>query len=103
MTARLPGAIGAIAETHPDIWAAYADLGRACAEAGPLTERERRLVKLALAVGGQSEGAVHSHVRRARKEGIEDAALQQVALLAIGPLGLPQAVAARTWIDDIKG
>jgi alkylhydroperoxidase/carboxymuconolactone decarboxylase family protein YurZ len=103
MTANLPGAVGTLADTHPEIWAAYAALGKACAEAGPLTARERRLVKLALAVGGGSEGAVHSHVRRARKEGIEDAALHQVALLAIGPLGLPQAVAAKTWIDDIPG
>lgn len=72
----------------------------ACAEAGPLNDREKRLVKLALAIGAASEGAVHSQSRRAMSEGIEDAALDQVALLAIGPLGLPRAVAAKTWIED---
>jgi hypothetical protein len=45
---------------------------------------------------------VHSHIRRARSEGIEPAAMKQVALLAIGPLGLPRAAAAETWIEDIK-
>ena len=100
MTKTMPGAAGELAEQHPDLWRAYADLGKACAEAGTLTDRERRLVKLALAVGAGSEGAVHSHTRRARSEGIEDAAIQQVALLTIGPLGLPRAVAARTWIAD---
>lgn len=101
MTKTMPGAAGELADAHPDIWKAYASLGRATAEAGPLTDRERRLVKLALAIGAGSEGAVHSHTRRARSEGIEDAAIAQVALLAIGPLGLPRAVAARTWIEDI--
>jgi hypothetical protein len=28
--------------------------------------------------------------------------LHQVAMLAIGPLGLPRAVAAKTWIEDIE-
>lgn len=71
MSRTLPGAAGELAEQHPDLWSAYAALGKACAEAGPLSDRERRLVKLALAVGAASEGAVHSHCRRARAEGIE--------------------------------
>jgi len=100
MSDHLPGAAGDLARKHPKIWDAYARLGRACAEAGPLTERERRLVKLALAVGARSEGAVHSHTRRAREAGIEPAAIEQVPLLAIGTLGLPAAVAAMTWLDD---
>lgn len=101
MTKTMPGAAGQVAQEYPDVWAAYADLGEATSKAGPLTDRERRLVKLALAVGIGSEGAVHSHTRRAKAEGIEDAALQQVALLAIGACGLPRAVAAKTWIEDI--
>ena len=92
MTKSMPGAAADLAEQHPDIWGAYSSLGKAC--------REKRLVKLALAIGANSEGAVHSHSRRARSEGIEDTALAQVALLAIGPLGLPRAVAAKTWIED---
>ena len=101
MARTLPGAAGDLAEQHPDVWAAYAALGKAASESGPLTERERRLVKLALAIGANSEGAVHSHARRANSEGIEKAVLRQVALLAIGPLGLPRAVAAKSWIEDV--
>lgn len=98
----MPGAAGDLAEQYPDVWKAYSALGKATAECGPLSAREKRLVKLALAIGGGSEGAVHSHTRRAKGEGIEPAALAQVALLAIGPLGLPRAVAAKTWIEDIE-
>lgn len=103
MSDKIPGAAGDLAEKHPDVWAAYAALGKATAEAGPLTGREKRLVKLALAIGAGSEGAVHSHTRRAKAEGIEADAVMQVAMLAIGPLGLPRAVAAKTWIEDLEG
>lgn len=96
----LPGAAGDVARRHPKVWEAYSALGEACATEGPLTDRERRLVKLALALGAGSEGAVHSHVRRGRDDGIEPEALRQVALLAIGVLGFPQAVKGLTWMGD---
>lgn len=102
MSKALPGAAGELAEQYPDVWRAYAALGEATAEAGPLSDREKRLVKLALAIGAGSEGAVHSHARRAKSEGMSADDLQHVALLAIGPLGLPRAVAVRTWIEDVS-
>lgn len=103
MTSHLPAGARIVADRFPDVWSAYAALGAATGGAGGLTARERRLVKLALAIGAGSEGATHSHVRRGMAEGIGTADLEQVALLAIGPCGLPRAVAALTWIGDDKG
>lgn len=97
---QLPGVAGEIADEYPEVWDAYSELGAAVAGAGPLTSRECRLVKLALAVGMQSEGAVHSHARRARAEGIGEDDLHQVALLAIPTIGFPRAAAAISWLDD---
>lgn len=97
----LPAKAREIAATWPDIWSAYADLGDACAKAGPIEPASLRLVKLALAIGAKSEGAVHSHTRRAISEGLSPDAVRQVALLAIPTLGFPQAVAALSWIEDI--
>ena len=101
MTSQLPAGARRLAETYPDVWSAYGALGAACAEAGPLDAGTRRLVKLALAVGAGSEGAVHSHARRGVGEGLPTEALRQVAMLSIPTLGLPRAVAAMTWIDDV--
>lgn len=97
----LPEAAGRIAQQHADLWAAYSELGKACAEAGPLDARTRRLVKLALAAAAHSEGAVHSHGRRGLEEGLTPEELRHVALLAVPTLGFPTAVAAYTWIDDV--
>ena len=58
-------------------------------------------MKLALAIGAGSEGAVHSHVRRALAEDASIDELEHVALLAIPTLGFPRAVAVLTWIEDI--
>lgn len=97
----LPSGAAKVAADYPEIWDAFSHLGKACSESGPLDKRTRRLVKLALAVGSGSEGAVHSHMRRGLQEGVEPEALKQVAMLAIPTLGLPSGVAALTWIEDI--
>ncbi|MBL9011960.1 MAG: carboxymuconolactone decarboxylase family protein [Alphaproteobacteria bacterium] len=97
----LPSFAGDVAARFPDIWKTYQALGEAAAAAGPLTEREQRLVKIALAIGSGSEGATHSHARRARREGIDAAALQQIPMLAITSLGWSQAMRGLAWIEDV--
>jgi alkylhydroperoxidase/carboxymuconolactone decarboxylase family protein YurZ len=99
----LPAGARRVAEHYPNIWKAYEQLGEAVAAGGPLNAKTRRLIKLALAIGCSSEGAVHSHVRRAVAEGITHDELRHAMLLAIPTLGLPAAVKAMTWIDDILG
>jgi alkylhydroperoxidase/carboxymuconolactone decarboxylase family protein YurZ len=63
--AQLPSKAGEIAHDYPEVWKFYSGLGKACSEAGPITGNLLRLIKLALAVGASSEGAVHSQTRRA--------------------------------------
>jgi alkylhydroperoxidase/carboxymuconolactone decarboxylase family protein YurZ len=64
-----PSGAGQFARSFPEVWDAYAALGKSAAEAGPLEADTRRLIKLALAMGAGSEGAVHSHTRQALAEG----------------------------------
>ena len=99
--APLPAFAGSIARRFPKVWDAYTKLGEETAAAGPLTERERRLVKLALAIGSGSEGATHSHARQALAEGVEPAEIRHVALLAVTTTGWPASAAALSWVDDI--
>ena len=101
MAEKLPSGAAKIARRYPPAWQAYQQLGAACAESGPLDARTLRLVKLAIAVGSESEGAVHSHVRRGLDEGLSADELLHVSLLAIPSIGLAKAVAAMTWIEDI--
>ncbi|WP_136689228.1 carboxymuconolactone decarboxylase family protein [Halorhabdus amylolytica] len=97
----LPDAPAQLAEEFPEVWDAYSELGKACSEAGGIDGETKRLVKLAMAIGAQSEGAVHSHVRRGLEEDVDPETLRQVAILAIPTIGFPKAMAALTWIDDL--
>ena len=101
MTKLPPTGAGAFAEAFSEPWDAYQALGKACAEAGPLDQRTRRLLKLAFSIGARSEGAVHSHTRQARDEGISAEELRQVSVLAITTLGFPAAMSGMAWINDI--
>ncbi len=101
MTELPPSGAGIFAQDFPETWATYEALGKACAEAGPLDARERRLLKLALAIGAGSEGAVHSHARQGVAEGVTAEEPKQVAVLSITTLGFPAAMAGFSWIRDI--
>lgn len=97
----LPGAAGRVASEKPDLWRALQDMGEAANRAGPLDERTRRLVSLAFAIAADSEGATHSHTRRALGEGLSADELHQVAYLAVTTLGWPHAIRGLTWIQDL--
>jgi alkylhydroperoxidase/carboxymuconolactone decarboxylase family protein YurZ len=98
--AQIPDASKAVGQAYPGVMSAYEQLAAAAHDAGPLDERTRRLVKLAMAAGAKLEGAVRSHVSQARDAGISDAEIDHVFLLAITTIGLPSAVASRTWARE---
>ncbi|UCE02657.1 MAG: carboxymuconolactone decarboxylase family protein [Candidatus Latescibacterota bacterium] len=101
MSEKLPDIIEALRTEHPDVWDAYTKLGDAASSAGPLDKKTQRLVKLALALGAREQGAVHSHARRAMRQGVTRDELLHVAFLGITTLGWPHATAGRSWILDI--
>jgi 4-carboxymuconolactone decarboxylase len=88
-------------DEFPDVAAAYHQLGMAVHQAGPLDDKTRRLTKLALAIGARHEGAVHAHTRRALEAGCTRDEIKHVVALAATTLGMPNAVAAFTWVNDI--
>ena len=64
MTDYLPEVYQRFSNRFPAVKEAFDALGAAEHEAGPLGEKERRLVKLGVAVGAESEGAVRSHASK---------------------------------------
>lgn len=69
--------------------------------AGPLDEQTIRLVKLGIAVGAQSEGAVRSNVRKSLDAGSSQEAIEQVILLGLTTRGFPATVAAWQWASEV--
>ncbi len=103
MSQEIPGppkAFQDFSERFPKINEAWILLGEA-SEDGPLDAKTRRLVKLAVSIGVRSEGAAHSAVRKARAAGASPEEIYQVVALAASTIGLPNAVAAFTWVEDV--
>jgi alkylhydroperoxidase/carboxymuconolactone decarboxylase family protein YurZ len=83
------------------IYEAFEELGRRVHESGPLSDRERRLVKLGIAIGAHTEGGVHSATRLALSGGCSAEDVGHVARLAITTVGWPRAMAAMSWVKDL--
>jgi 4-carboxymuconolactone decarboxylase len=97
----LPDIYRALRAAHAGMMEAYDRLAVACRDAGPLSTREQRLVKLGIAIGMSSEGGVRSHVRRGSDEGIDPDALRHAIVLAIPTAGFPATAAAYEWAGEV--
>ncbi len=86
---------------YPTVEKAHMELSLAVNREGPLDERARRLVRLGIAIGQQSEGAVKSHTRRGLEEGLTADELRHAALLALPTLGFPPMIGAMEWIEAV--
>lgn len=88
-------------DQYPEFMRAYEAMGHATREAGPLSDREMALVKLAISLGAGLEGAAHSHCRKALEAGCSPDDLRHVALLAAPTIGFPTMMRGRSWVEDV--
>jgi 4-carboxymuconolactone decarboxylase len=98
---QLPKRFEKLQMDYPEVASAYELLGKAVHTSGPLDDKTRALIKLAISSGAGLEGAVHSHTRKAIEAGISKEEIRQTVLLALPTIGLPSTMAAMSWVDDI--
>lgn len=90
-----------VSKNYPEVIQAVEAVGVSIRQAGPLDEKTSHLIQLAAAAAMKSEGAVHSHTRRAKKAGATREEIYHALLLLISTMGFPQAMAAISWCRDI--
>lgn len=86
---------------YKDVMQAVDQLGKAVQNAGPLDEKTAQLIKLAAAATQKSEGAVHSHARRAMEAGASSEEVRHALILLVPTIGYPNAAAALSWAQDL--
>jgi 4-carboxymuconolactone decarboxylase len=86
---------------YPQVIAAVESLGEALSHAGPLDPKTVQLVQLAAAAAVHSEGAVHSHVRRALAGGASEEEVRHALLSLTSTIGFPNVTAALSWAEDV--
>jgi len=88
-------------QQFPEMFEALQNAAQHARSSGPLDEKTTHLVQLAGAVAMRSEGAVHSHTKRAVAAGAHEQEIYQVVNLLISTVGFPTAAAAFSWVNDI--
>lgn len=98
-----PKTFKAVRERHKKLIEALDELGKAAKNEGPIVEKNAQLIQLAAAASIHSEGAVHSHVRRALAAGATPEEIYHAIVLLTSTIGFPTVVAALNWADDVIG
>jgi 4-carboxymuconolactone decarboxylase len=88
-------------ERYPQFAQALENLGETVRKEGPLDEKASQLIQLAAAAAIRSEGAVHSHVRRALQAGATIEEIHHTILLLTSTIGFPGTSAALSWAYDL--
>ena len=79
----------------------YKQLGKVCREAGPLEHKYQDLIKLGIAIGANSRGAVMSSVRKALTSGSTPEEITHAVLLSLTTTGFPNMIAALSWVNEV--
>jgi|UniRef100_A0A7C5AMK9 4-carboxymuconolactone decarboxylase len=99
--AKYPKWYSFIKQSHPKFIECLERLGETLRQEGPLDEKTAHLIQLAAAAASRSQGAVHSHVRRAREAGASPAEIYHALLLLTSTIGFPTVSAALSWAHDL--
>ena len=85
----------------PEVLKDYKQLGQTCRSAGPLDPKCQDLIKLGIAMGANSRGAVMSSTRKALESGASNEEIAHAVLLSLTTTGFPNMIAAMGWVDDV--
>jgi 4-carboxymuconolactone decarboxylase len=88
-------------QKFPKLFEDYRQLGKSCREEGPLNEKYQDLVKLGIAIGANSRGAVMSSIRKALASGAAPDEIIHVVLLSLTTTGFPNMIAAMGWTNEV--
>jgi len=97
----LPKTYEDFTDKFPEIFKDYQQLGKSCREAGPLGEKYQDLIKLGIAIGANSRGAVMSSVRKALASDATPDEIVHAVLLSLTTTGFPNMIAALGWVNEV--
>jgi 4-carboxymuconolactone decarboxylase len=96
-----PGWYNFIKKNHGKFMEALEQLGEVARQEGPLDEKSSQLIQLGAAAAMRSEGAVHSHTRRALQAGAQPAEIYHAVVILTSTIGFPNTSAALSWVHDV--
>lgn len=90
----------AFVKKYPQVAGKYEELGDAVHQLGPLNDRDRALIKLAISGSHLYSSAFKAHIRKAIASGISREEIEQVVLLFLPTIGFPTMMAAMGIVEE---
>ncbi len=88
-------------KNFPDVFKDFKQLGISCRDAGPLDPKSQDLIKLGIAIGANSRGAIMSNTRKALATGATPEEIMHTVLLSLTTTGFPNMLAALNWTNAV--
>lgn len=90
-------------EDFPEIYAAHEELGiKIHGQAGPLQEKTRWLLKIAISGASRHFSALETHIVKAREAGVTDDEIKHTLLLLMQTTGFPTMMEAFTVFKKLE-
>ena len=97
----LPKIYENFSKEFPQVMQDFKKLGTSCRKAGPLDEKTQNLIKLGIALGANSRGAVMSSTRKALDSGASRQEVIHAVMLGLTTTGFPNMIAAMGWVEEV--
>ena len=91
-------------EKHAEIYEAYSEYGRRLhEEGGPLEDKERWLIKVAISTSCQNPYALKTHIRKALASGSTREEVEHAILLCATTAGFPKTMEGILILREVLG
>lgn len=97
----LPKVYEKFQQQFPEVFRDYKKLGISTREAGPLDPKTQDLIKLGIAMGSDSRGAIMSSTRKALASGASPDEIMHAVLLSLTTTGFPNMIAAISLVENV--
>jgi alkylhydroperoxidase/carboxymuconolactone decarboxylase family protein YurZ len=99
----LPPTLQRFIKKYSEIWSAHEKLGVECTKAGPLSDKEIQLIKLAITGSQMLETAFKTHVNKAIEAGAKPAEIEHAVIQFLPILGMGRTMMTMKWFQEATG
>jgi alkylhydroperoxidase/carboxymuconolactone decarboxylase family protein YurZ len=96
----LPESLRRFVKSYPAVWSAHERLGIETARAGPLSERDIQLIKLAVSASQGMETSFKTHVEKALRSGASEAEIEHAIVQLLPMIGMGKMMTAMKWYRE---
>lgn len=90
-------------ESHKELYEAYDKYGKEVSEAGPLDDKTKALIKVAISSTAKQPYAIKSQIRKARRQGCSWEEIEHAIILVAPTVGFPTMMEALISLREELG